>query len=56
MDGRVLIAALAGAAAGPVRAATLAELGFEGVGAEVSFSDAEAEYVRERLAGLGYLG
>jgi hypothetical protein len=39
-----------------VRAATLAELGFEGAGTEVSFSEAEEEYVRERLAGLGYLG
>lgn len=56
MDGHVLHGVLAGAAGGPVRAATLAELGFEGVGAEVGFSDAEAEYVRERLAGLGYLG
>lgn len=56
MDGHVLAAALAGPAAGPVRAATLAELGFAGAGAEVSFSDAEEEYVRERLAGLGYLG
>jgi arylsulfatase A-like enzyme len=56
MDGHVLQAALAGPAAGPVRAATLAELGFEGVGAEVSFNEDEEEYVRERLAGLGYLG
>jgi predicted AlkP superfamily phosphohydrolase/phosphomutase len=56
MDGHVLQAALAGPAAGPVRAATLAELGFEGAGTEVSFSEAEEEYVRERLAGLGYLG
>lgn len=56
MDGHVLTAALAGAAAGPVAAVTLAELGFDGAGAEHSFSDAEEEYVRERLAGLGYLG
>ncbi len=56
MDGHVLRAALAGSAAGPVRAATLNELGFDGAGAEVNFSDAEEEYVRERLAGLGYLG
>ncbi len=56
MDGHVLTKALIGPAAGPVRAATLAELGFAGAGAEVSFSDAEEEYVRERLAGLGYLG
>jgi predicted AlkP superfamily phosphohydrolase/phosphomutase len=56
MDGHVLHAALAGPAAGPVRAATLAELGFQGAGAEVSFSEDEEEYVRERLAGLGYLG
>jgi predicted AlkP superfamily phosphohydrolase/phosphomutase len=56
MDGHVLQAALTGPAAGPVRVATLAELGFEGAGAEVSFSEDEEEYVRERLAGLGYLG
>lgn len=56
MDGHVLAAALAGSAAGPVAAATLAELGFDGVGAKVNFGDAEEEYVRERLAGLGYLG
>ena len=52
MDGHVLSVVQGG----PVRAATLTEMGFTGVGDEVQFSDAEAEYVRERLAGLGYLG
>ena len=56
MDGRVLAETLRGDALGPVQTATLAELGFDGPGAEVGFSDDEAEYVRERLAGLGYLG
>lgn len=56
MDGRVLAETLRGDALGPVRLTTLTELGFDGPGAEVGFSDDEAEYVRERLAGLGYLG
>ncbi|MEZ4769883.1 MAG: hypothetical protein R2844_15805 [Caldilineales bacterium] len=56
MDGRVLTETLRGDRLGPVQTATLAELGSDGPGAEVGFSDDEAEYVRERLAGLGYLG
>ena len=55
-DGQVLAAVLREDVLGPVKTATLAELGFEGPGAEVSFSEDEADYVRERLAGLGYLG
>ena len=56
MDGRVLAEALRSDSLGQMRTTTLAELGFDGPGAEVGFSDEEAEYVRERLAGLGYLG
>lgn len=56
MDGRVLAETLRSDVLGPVQTTTLAELGFDGPGAEVGFSDDEAEYVRERLAGLGYLG
>lgn len=56
MDGQVLHAALANQKAGSVHTTTLAELGFEGAGVEIGFSAAEEEYVRERLAGLGYLG
>ncbi|HRX03747.1 MAG: alkaline phosphatase family protein [Anaerolineales bacterium] len=56
MDGRVLAETLRDDVLGAVRPTTLTELGFDGPGAEVGFSDDEAEYVRERLAGLGYLG
>ncbi|MFZ2489163.1 MAG: alkaline phosphatase family protein [Anaerolineae bacterium] len=56
MDGHVLLAALKPSAAGPIGATSLAELGFSGAGYAAEFNDAEAEYVRERLAGLGYLG
>jgi arylsulfatase A-like enzyme len=56
MDGRVLSQALQPPARAGLRTVSLAELGFDGAAAEVSFSDEEADYVRERLAGLGYLG
>jgi predicted AlkP superfamily phosphohydrolase/phosphomutase len=56
MDGHVLSQALRPEALTGLRTISLAELGFDSVGAEVSFTDAEADYVRERLAGLGYLG
>jgi predicted AlkP superfamily phosphohydrolase/phosphomutase len=56
MDGRVLSQALRPPARAGLRTVSLTELGFDGAAAEVSFSDEEADYVRERLAGLGYLG
>ena len=56
MDGHVLSQALRPEALARLRTVSLAELGFDGAGAEVSFTDAEEDYVRERLAGLGYLG
>lgn len=58
MDGRVLHEALASGleAADSVLTTTLAELGFGEAEAQVDFSDEEAQQVRERLAGLGYLG
>ena len=56
MDGRVLAAVLRDPQAVDQHSTTLAELGFARAGDAVEFSDAEAEYVRERLAGLGYLG
>ena len=56
MDGHVLSQALRPEALAGLRTVSLAELGFDGAGGEVSFTDAEADYVSERLAGLGYLG
>ena len=56
MDGHVLSQALRPEALAGLRTVSLAELGFDGAGGEVSFTDAEAAYVSERLAGLGYLG
>lgn len=56
MDGRVLSEVLQPDVAVGVRTTTLAELGYEGVGVEVGYSADEADYLRERLAGLGYLG
>ncbi|MEA3336849.1 MAG: alkaline phosphatase family protein [Chloroflexota bacterium] len=56
MDGRVLSEVLADADSARVSTATLEELGLDGTGIERGYSDEEADYVRERLAGLGYLG
>lgn len=56
MDGRVLAEALLPNVAASVRTTTFAELGFHGAGSEVGYSQEEADYVSERLAGLGYLG
>ena len=56
MDGRVLSEVLRPDAAVGVGTTSLAELGYQGIGTEVGYSQEEAEYVRERLAGLGYLG
>jgi predicted AlkP superfamily phosphohydrolase/phosphomutase len=56
MDGRVLAEALRPAAGLTVETTTLAALGFDTPSAEVGYSDEEATYVEERLAGLGYLG
>lgn len=56
MDGRVLSEALRPTVAEATQTTTLAALGFDSPSAEVSYSEEEAAYVRERLAGLGYLG
>jgi predicted AlkP superfamily phosphohydrolase/phosphomutase len=56
MDGRVLAEALEPQAAGAIETTTLEDLGFDDAGIETAYSDEEAAYVRERLAGLGYLG
>lgn len=56
MDGRVLSEVLQPQLAATIETTTLAELGFLGPHGEVPFSEEEAEYLRERLAGLGYLG
>lgn len=55
MDGRVLVEVLRPEAAA-VSSTSLTELGFGGSPGETAYSDAEAAAVRERLAGLGYLG
>lgn len=55
MDGRALVEALQPAAQA-VETMPLAELGFQAAGAAVDYTEAEAAQVRERLAGLGYLG
>lgn len=56
MDGRVLGEVLRPGTLGPVQTASLADLGFGPAGVELGYSDEEAERVRQRLAGLGYLG
>ena len=56
MDGRVLHQALHPETLVGLRTTSLAELGFDESDAEIGFTDTEADYVRERLAGLGYLG
>lgn len=55
MDGRVLVEALRPEAAA-VATTSLADLGLPAPAGETAYSDAEAAAVRERLAGLGYLG
>lgn len=55
MDGRVLVEALRPEVTA-VQTATLDELGVPAAGVAAGYTDEEAERVRERLAGLGYLG
>jgi predicted AlkP superfamily phosphohydrolase/phosphomutase len=56
MDGRVLVEVLRPEVAAAVQMTSLGELGVPAAGVAAGYTDAEAERVRERLAGLGYLG